>query len=96
MIYSEDSLTPEEHVDSLVDMYKIDETPRSMVAENDRLVAALVYALDKIEARELHISLKKLYLTHLSETFHGPKSYDTIKTYITKVLKRSYRTGKAL
>lgn len=91
--------TPEDAVDALLagmPPAEDDRPIRNVVADNEPLSRAIIRSLDLIEAGKLSISLKRFYEDSLRATFKGPRSYDTVKTYVRYFLKRDYRTGKAL
>ena len=45
---------------------------------------------------ETQVSLRWLYTQKLRDKYNGPKSYDTIKSYVTNVLKLDFTTGERL
>lgn len=69
--------------------------PPSVIEQDSDLAQALSYALDKIQSGDMYVSLCHLYKHKLQEVFNGP-SYDTVKNFIRRNLKRDFKTGSEL
>lgn len=81
--------TPQQIVDELIAgmSFPDPDLPKNSVADNPKLVEALNYVIGMIQRKELHISIKVMYEENLRAPFKGPRSFDTVKTYIRYYLK---------
>lgn len=88
----------ENFVDSLLDDIEPPQK-RNMIIKNKPLAEAIAYFLGQKAAgdeRAKHLSLAWFYVTHLRDRFGGPRTVDTVRTYVRDVLGLDPSTGEPL
>jgi len=86
---------PADIVDDLLD--EVDTaTKRNMISDNPDLAAAIARFLDlkaSSDERVQGITLSWFYVNKLRDRFGGPRTMDTVRSYVRDVLKRDHITG---
>lgn len=72
---------------------------RNVISDNAELARAIVDFLDLKEANAdsvCGITLASFYLNQLRTVTGGPRTMDTVRSYVREILQRDHKTGKAL
>lgn len=72
---------------------------RNVISDNAELSKAITDFLDLKEANDdsvCGITLSSFYLNQLRTVTGGPRTMDTVRTYVREILRRDPKTGRAL
>lgn len=71
---------------------------RNVVSDNADLAEAIAHFLDLKAAKDERvqgITLAWIYKNKLRDRFGGPRTMDTVRTYVREILKRDLSTGES-